>query len=233
MTIIVLIGPPGAGKGTQAQGLVLRHGLVQLSTGEMLRAAVQSGSEIGLQVDALMRAGELVSDAIVVALIAEQFELRPDAPGFILDGFPRTWGQADALDALLSARRMRIDHVVELTVDEAMLTERIAGRFSCGRCGAGYHELFKRPVAEGQCDICGANSFQRRLDDTATAVRNRLALYRADTAPILARYEQAGLVRRVDGMGDMATVATALDAMLNHDVGGTSRRARASNPPGK
>ena len=214
MKLLILLGPPGAGKGTQAQHLVSRFGLVQLSTGDMLRQAVKDGTEVGRQAEAIMKAGQLVPDAIVTALISEQLDKHAHAPGFIFDGYPRTQAQAVSLDTLLAERGLKLDHVIELTVDEDALVERIAGRFTCARCNEGYHDKFKLPKVAGVCDICASTEFKRRPDDNAETVRARLAVYRADTAPILPYYEAKGIVTRVDGMADIATVGTTIDAIL-------------------
>ena len=211
---IILLGPPGAGKGTQAQRLVDSRGMVQLSTGDMLREAVAKGTPTGLKAKAVMEAGELVSDAIVSALIGERLD-GADAAGAIFDGFPRTQHQAEALEILLGERNRKLDHVIELVVDEEALVERITGRFSCATCGAGYHDRFKLPKVEGSCDACGGHAFKRRPDDNEQTVRTRMAEYRAKTAPILPFYEEKGLVRRVDGMASVEEVAAAIDAILD------------------
>jgi len=218
MKLLILLGPPGAGKGTQAQLLMSRHGFVQLSTGDMLRAAVKAGTEVGLKAKAIMDAGQLVPDAVVTALIAEQLDKQAHAPGFIFDGYPRTQAQAEALDALLAERGMQLDHVIELTVDEDVLVERISGRFTCARCNEGYHDTFKQPKIAGICDVCGSTEFKRRPDDNAETVRARLQVYRADTAPILPYYEAKGIVDRVDGMADISAVSGAIEAILAKDV---------------
>ncbi|MEH3120503.1 MAG: adenylate kinase [Sphingomonas phyllosphaerae] len=210
---IILLGPPGAGKGTQAQRLVEHHGMVQLSTGDMLRAAVKAGTPVGLQAKAVMEAGELVSDAIVSALIGERLDAGT-ANGAIFDGYPRTAAQADALDLLLDERGQKLDAVIELEVDEDALVERIVGRFTCGNCGTGYHDRFKQPKVEGTCDVCGAHEFKRRPDDNEETVRTRMAEYRAKTAPIIPIYEARGLVSRVDGMGAMDAVTAQIEAIL-------------------
>jgi len=214
MLNIILLGPPGAGKGTQAQRLQADRGMIQLSTGDMLRAAVRSGSPIGLKAKAVMEAGELVSDAIVSALIGERLDDMGQA-GAIFDGYPRTRAQAEALDLLLAERGRGLDYVIELCVDEDALVERITGRFTCAKCGAGYHDVFKRPKVDGVCDVCGSTEFVRRPDDNEQTVRTRLAEYRAKTAPILPYYEERGLVRRVDGMGSVDDVAAEIDAILD------------------
>ena len=211
---IILLGPPGAGKGTQAARLVASRGMVQLSTGDMLRAAVANGSPVGLQAKAVMEAGELVSDAIVSALIGEHLD-SSNADGAIFDGYPRTRAQAEALDLLLDERGRRLDHVIELEVDEEALVTRICGRFTCARCGAPYHDEYKLPRVDGVCDVCGSTEFKRRPDDNEATVRTRMAEYRAKTAPILPFYEERGLVRRVDGMADVESVARQIDLILD------------------
>ena len=212
---IILLGPPGAGKGTQASRLVEERGMVQLSTGDMLRAAVKSGTPVGLQAKAVMEAGELVSDAIVSALIGERLDTADAHGGAIFDGYPRTQAQAEALDLLLAERGEQLDHVVELTVNEEALVDRITGRFTCATCGEGYHDRYKLPAVQDQCDVCGGHEFKRRPDDNAETVRTRMAEYRAKTAPILPFYEARGLVRRVDGMAPIAEVGTQIDAILD------------------
>ncbi|MDZ7283841.1 adenylate kinase [Sphingomonas sanguinis] len=212
---IILLGPPGAGKGTQAQRLVANRGMVQLSTGDMLRAAVKAGTPVGLQAKAVMDAGELVSDAIVSALIGERLDAAEAEGGAIFDGYPRTEAQAEALDVLLAERGKSLDHVIELAVDEDALVERITGRFTCASCGAGYHDSFKPTQVEGVCDVCGSTEFKRRPDDNAETVRTRMAEYRAKTAPILPIYEARGIVTRVDGMAVMDAVGAEIDAILD------------------
>ncbi|MFL6734238.1 MAG: adenylate kinase [Sphingomicrobium sp.] len=211
---IILLGPPGAGKGTQAQRLEQTRGMVQLSTGDMLRQAVAAGTPVGLKAKAVMAAGELVSDAIVSALIGERLD-ESEASGAIFDGFPRTKHQAEALELLLADRGRTLDYVIELDVDEEALVDRITGRFSCANCGAGYHDTFKRPKVEGTCDVCASHEFKRRPDDNEQTVRTRMAEYRAKTAPILPYYEERGLVRRVDGMASVDDVAAQIDAILD------------------
>jgi adenylate kinase len=213
---IILLGPPGAGKGTQAQQLIAGRGLVQLSTGDMLRQAIKTQSPIGLRAKAIMEAGELVPDEVVNELI----ENRLDAPegyagaGFIFDGYPRTEAQAISLDRILQARGLKLDHVIELIVDEQALVDRITGRFSCAKCGEGYHDRYKTPKIEGLCDVCGSDQFKRRPDDNEATVRTRLAEYRAKTAPILPYYDAKDLVRRVDGMAPIQEVQREIDGIL-------------------
>ncbi|HVR92134.1 MAG TPA: adenylate kinase [Novosphingobium sp.] len=211
---IILLGPPGAGKGTQAQRLVDAHGMRQLSTGDMLRAAVKSGTPVGLQAKAVMAAGELVSDEIVSALIGDELDAMGPGVGAIFDGYPRTAAQAASLDKLLSSRGRRLDHVIELDVDEDALVERITGRFTCANCGKGYHDKFEQPRQHGVCDKCGSTEFKRRPDDNEQTVRTRLAEYRAKTAPILPLYEARGIVTRVNGMADMDHVAAAIEKII-------------------
>lgn len=218
MIILVLLGPPGAGKGTQASRLTAERGLVQLSTGDMLRAAIKAGSALGLKAKATMDAGELVSDDIVNGLIAERLNVPADNPGFILDGYPRTQQQAEALDAMLTAKGLKLDHVVELEVNEEALVDRITGRFTCAQCGALYHDRTMMPKVADTCDVCGAHEFKRRPDDNAETVRTRMAEYRAKTAPILPYYEARGVVTRVDGMADMDAVAASIDRVLGAPV---------------
>ncbi|PSJ37565.1 adenylate kinase [Allosphingosinicella deserti] len=212
---IILLGPPGAGKGTQAQRLEQERGMVQLSTGDMLRAAVAAKSEVGLKAKAVMDAGELVSDEIVTGILSDRLDQDDVRRGFILDGYPRTDVQAKSLDHLLEQKGMKLDYVIELAVDEDALVDRITGRFSCASCGEGYHDRYKQPKVEGRCDICGSEAFKRRPDDNAETVRTRLAEYRAKTAPILPHYEPIGIVRKVDGMAPMAEVGTAIKGILD------------------
>jgi adenylate kinase len=212
---IILLGPPGAGKGTQASRLVEERAMVQLSTGDMLRAAVAAGTEVGRKAEAVMAAGELVSDEIVDAILSARLDQPDIGRGFILDGYPRTAVQADSLDRILKEKGLKLDHVIELVVDEDVLVDRIAGRFSCAECNAPYHDRYKRPKVDGVCDVCGSRQFKRRPDDNEAAVRTRMAEYRAKTAPILPHYEAQGIVSRVDGMAPIEEVSVAIDAILD------------------
>lgn len=211
---IILLGPPGAGKGTQAQRLVERHGMRQLSTGDMLRAAVKAGTPVGLQAKAVMERGELVSDEIVSALIGEELDAMGADVGAIFDGYPRTAAQAESLDEILGARGRQLDHVVELDVNEDALVERITGRYTCASCGKGYHDKFEVPAQADTCDKCGGHEFKRRPDDNEETVRTRMAEYRAKTAPILPIYEARGIVARVDGMAEMDSVTAAIERII-------------------
>jgi adenylate kinase len=217
MLNIILLGPPGAGKGTQAARLQAARGMIQLSTGDMLREAVAAGTPVGLEAKAVMERGELVSDAIVSALIGERLDSAADK-GAIFDGFPRTRHQAEALEILLGERARHLDHVIELAVDEDELVERITGRFTCARCGTGYHDSFRPTKVPGVCDVCGSTEFKRRPDDNEQTVRTRMKEYRAKTAPILPFYEAKNLVRRVNGMGSVEDVAAEIDAILDGAV---------------
>jgi len=212
---IILLGPPGAGKGTQAQRRVAQRGMGQLSTGDMLRAVVKAGTPVGLKAKAVMEAGELVSDEIVSGIIGEALDQLAPETGVIFDGYPRTAPQAESLDALLAERNRKLDHVIELEVDEDALVDRITGRFTCANCGAGYHDRYKQPKVEGVCDVCGSTEFKRRPDDNEETVRTRMAEYRAKTAPILPIYEARGIVDRVDGMADIDAVSQAVGAILD------------------
>jgi len=212
---LILLGPPGAGKGTQATRLQKTRGLVQLSTGDMLRAAVAAQTPVGVKAKAVMDAGELVSDEIVNGILSERLDQADARAGFILDGYPRTSVQALALDVMLAEKGLKLDHVIELAVDEEALVDRITGRFTCAKCGEGYHDRHKQPKVTGVCDVCAATDFKHRADDNAETVRTRMAEYRAKTAPILPHYEARGLVSRVDGMADMEVVAKSIDAVLD------------------
>lgn len=211
---LILLGPPGAGKGTQAQYLYSRLGACKLSTGDMLRAAVAAGTPVGLQAKEVMAKGQLVSDDIMIALIRDRIRQPDCAKGFILDGFPRTQAQAAALDGMLAEEKRTLDCVIELKVDDAKLVERIAGRFSCAKCGVGYHDAFKKPRKEGVCDECGATEFSRREDDKAETVSKRLVAYHQQTAPIIPYYHEKGVLSTVDGMADIDEVTRQIDKVL-------------------
>jgi adenylate kinase len=212
---LILFGPPAAGKGTQAKRLVEARKMVQLSTGDMLRAAIASGSELGKKVAGVIERGDLVSDEIVIELIEQRLPEAEAAGGAIFDGFPRTKAQAEALDLLLAERGRKLDHVIELAVNDDELVKRITGRFTCAKCGTGYHNSFRPTKMPGVCDVCGSTEFKRRPDDNEQTVRTRMAEYRAKTAPILPFYQARGLVRRVDGMAPVDEVAAQIDAILD------------------
>jgi adenylate kinase len=217
MMDLILLGPPGAGKGTQAQRLAVRHGLVQLSTGDMLRAAVRAGSEVGKRAKAIMDAGNLVPDEVVVGIISDRLDQADTKNGVILDGFPRTLQQAAALDRLLTEKKRRLAVVIELKVDDAKLIERLAGRFTCAKCGAGYHDRFKPTKAKGACDVCQSTEFKRRPDDNAETVGNRLMVYYRETSPLTGYYFCKGNLRTVDGMGAIDDIGAAIEKVL-HEV---------------
>ena len=212
---LILLGPPGAGKGTQAKRLYDRHKLVQLSTGDMLRAERDAGTELGKAADKVMAAGQLVSDEIVIGIIAHRIDAPDCKSGFVLDGFPRTEKQAIALDEMLAKKGGKIDGVMELAVDEAALVERISGRFTCAKCGAGYHDKFQQPKKAGVCDVCGGIEFTRRKDDNAETVKARLVAYRQQTAPILPYYKAKGLLHRVDGMASLDQVTKEIEGIIS------------------
>jgi adenylate kinase len=212
---LILLGPPGAGKGTQAKLLEEKRKLKQLSTGDMLRGAVAAGTDMGKKAKAVMDRGELVSDDIVVSIIAERLD-RPDVkPGFILDGFPRNTAQANALDAMLAEKGLKLDAVIEMKVDDEALVERITGRYTCAKCGKGYHDKFEKPKKAGVCDVCGSTEFIRRADDNEETVRSRLGVYNKQTAPLVDYYGKKGVLHSIDGMADIAQVTRQIDRVLN------------------
>lgn len=214
---IILLGPPGAGKGTQASRLVNERGMVQLSTGDILRAAVKEGTEVGKMADEIMKAGKFFPDELMAQILGEHMDKLPIETGIIFDGYPRTARQAELLDELMATRGRTLDHVIELAVDEEALVDRITGRFTCAKCGEGYHDTFKKPKADAVCDVCGSAEFKRRPDDNAETVRTRMAEYRAKTAPILPIYEARGIVSRVDGMADIEVVTAAIEKILGSE----------------
>ena len=212
--ILILLGPPGSGKGTQAKRLEGGRGLVQLSTGDMLRAAVASGNGIGQQAKKVMAAGELMPDEIMIQIISDRID-EPDCQnGFILDGFPRTIPQAEALDKLLDAKFLKLGKIIELKVDEEALVERVTGRYSCAKCGSGYHDKFQQPKQNGVCDSCGSTDFSRRSDDNEETVRSRLAAYHDQTAEIVPYYNGKGLLAEIDGMAEIEDVTVAIEGII-------------------
>jgi len=214
MMNLILLGPPGAGKGTQAKTIAANHGLIQLSTGDMLRAAVEAGSPVGRKAKAVMDRGELVPDEIVVEIISARLDGADCKAGVIFDGFPRTLAQAAALDRVLKRKKLKLDAVIELKVNDDQLVERIAGRFTCATCGAGYHDRFRQPKTAGTCDVCGGKTFLRRPDDTAETMGRRLLVYYRETSPLLGYYYCKGNLRSVDGMGSVEDVGAAIEAHL-------------------
>ena len=211
---LILLGPPGAGKGTQAQRIVEKHGIPQLSTGDMLRAAVTAETDVGKRAKALMDAGKLVSDEIVNAIVSERIDADDCAKGFILDGYPRTLVQADATGEMLAAKGLELSVVIELRVNDDVLVDRIAGRYTCAKCGAGYHDHNLKPKAEGVCDKCGSTEFKRRADDNPDTVRTRLQSYYKDTSPLIGYYYAKGKLKTVDGMADIDQVTADIEAIL-------------------
>ncbi len=212
---LILLGPPGAGKGTQAKLLEERRKLKQLSTGDMLRGAVAAGTDMGKKARAVMDRGELVSDDIVVSIIAERLDSPDVKPGFILDGFPRNTAQAKALDVMLTDKGLKLDAVIEMKVDDEALVERITGRYTCAKCSKGYHDKFEKPKKAGVCDVCGSTEFIRRVDDKEETVTSRLGIYNQQTAPLVDYYDRKGVLHSIDGMADIAQVTRQIDRVLN------------------
>lgn len=211
---LILLGPPGAGKGTQAHRLVEEHKIPQLSTGDMLRAAVAAGTETGLRAKAIMDAGKLVSDEVVNAIVSDRIDEPDCANGFILDGYPRTLAQADAVESMLEQKGTSLDAVVELRVDDDAMVERVAGRYTCASCGTGYHDTLNMPEQEGVCDKCGGTEFKRRPDDNAEAMRTRLQVYYKETSPLIGYYYAKGKLRPVDGMASIDRVSEEISEVL-------------------
>ena len=222
---LILLGPPGAGKGTQAQRLVEKHGIPQLSTGDMLRAAVKAESEVGKRAKAVMDAGKLVSDEIVNDIVAERITAPDAAKGFILDGYPRTLAQADALEGMLAKHGQKLDTVLELRVDDDALIDRISGRYTCAKCGTGYHDRNQRPKVDGVCDKCGSHEFKRRPDDNAETLRTRLQAYYKETSPLIGYYYAKGKLSGIDGMADIDAVTEQIEATLNKWRSGRQEKA--------
>jgi adenylate kinase len=211
---LILLGPPGAGKGTQAQRIVEKHGIPQLSTGDMLRAAVKAGTEVGKRAKALMDAGSLVHDEVVIGIVSERIDQPDCANGFILDGFPRTLVQADATETMLASKGMKLDVVIEMQVDDSVLVDRVSGRYTCAKCGAGYHDHLQKPKVEGVCDKCGSTEFKRRPDDNAETMTTRLRAYYKETSPLIGYYHAKGVLRSIDGMADIDQVTASIETIL-------------------
>jgi len=211
---LILLGPPGAGKGTQAQRIVEKHGIPQLSTGDMLRAAVKAGTEVGKRAKALMDAGSLVNDDVVIGIVSERIDQPDCARGFILDGFPRTLVQADATEKMLASKGMKLDVVVEMQVDDSVLVDRVSGRYTCASCGTGYHDRLQKPKVEGVCDKCGSTEFKRRPDDNAETMTTRLRAYYKETSPLIGYYHAKGLLKSIDGMAEIDEVTASIETIL-------------------
>lgn len=211
---LILLGPPGAGKGTQAQRLVAKHAIPQLSTGDVLRAAVAAGTEVGKRAEALMAAGKLVPDEVVNQIVSERIDEHDCANGFILDGYPRTLAQADAVAGMLADKGLSLDRVIEIRVDDEVLVNRIAGRYSCAACGAAYHDTNLKPKSEGVCDNCGSTEFKRRKDDNPETLKTRLMAYYKETSPLIGYYHAKGLLSGVDGMADIDDVTAEIESVL-------------------
>ena len=211
---LILLGPPGAGKGTQAQRIVEKHGIPQLSTGDMLRAAVKAGTEVGKRAKALMDAGSLVNDDVVIGIVSERIDQPDCARGFILDGFPRTLVQADATEKMLASKGMKLDVVIEMQVDDSVLVDRVSGRYTCASCGTGYHDRLQKPKVEGVCDKCGSTEFKRRPDDNAETMTTRLRAYYKETSPLIGYYHAKGLLKSIDGMAEIDEVTASIETIL-------------------
>jgi len=211
---LILMGPPGAGKGTQAKILEDKHGLKQLSTGDMLRAAIAAGSEVGLKAKAIMAKGDLVSDDVIIGIVSDRLDSPDCKNGVIFDGFPRTTAQAEALDTMLKSKGLKLGAVIEMKVNDDALVGRIVGRYTCANCGQGYHDVFAKPKVAGVCDVCGGTEFIRRPDDNEKTVRDRLAVYNKQTAPLVSYYQAKGDLHVIDGMADIADVTKAMEAVV-------------------